>query len=171
MEDSFHYRTEWLIRKFFPRDGKTSEELYLDWLAGRTYPDEFALIDGNILLNVGIGEAWDLICGLGTPTQYSNANAEIGVGDSNTAEDAAHTGLQAGVNTLWQAMEAGYPSRTNQTVTFRSVFGSSDANYDWNEFAVRNGAVAGVLLNRKVSAQGTKVSGQTWTIDLSITLS
>jgi hypothetical protein len=53
----------------------------------------------------------------------------------------------------------------------RSVFGSADANYAWNEFSVRNGATADKNMNRKVEAQGTKASGQTWTLDLQITLS
>ena len=69
-------------------------------------------------------------------------------------------------------MEASYPQRSGQTVTWRAVFGSSDANFAWNEFTVASGnSDAAVNLNRKVSAQGTKASGQTWTVDLAITLS
>jgi hypothetical protein len=56
-------------------------------------------------------------------------------------------------------------------VTFRSVFDGTEANWDWNEFGVDNGASAGKNLNRKVSAQGTKASGQTWTLKLDITFS
>ncbi len=80
---------------------------------------------------------------------------------------------------LWTAGEKGsrekspgYPSRSSQTVTWRSVFGSSEANFSWNEFTVANGnSDSADNLNRKVDAQGTKASGQTWTLDLSITLS
>lgn len=129
------------------------------------------VIDDNILLNEGIGEMWDLICGLGTPTAFNNANAQIGVGDSSASEVATQTNLQAATNKTWKAMESGYPQRSNQTVTFRSVFGSTDANYDWNEFSVRNGVTADKNMNRKVSTQGTKASGQTWTVDVQITLS
>jgi hypothetical protein len=69
-------------------------------------------------------------------------------------------------------MEATYPSRTGQTVTWRAVFGSSDANQAWKEFTVSNSnSNSGTNLNRKVSDQGTKTAGQTWTLDLAITLS
>ena len=159
--DKVFYKTIWTIRRF------ASDEAFLE---GRSYSE--SVIDGNLLLNEGIAELWDLACGLGSPTAFSNANARIGVGDSNTAESAAHTGLQASSNKLYKAMESGYPQRSGQTVTWRAVFGSSDANFAWNEFTVANGnSDASKNLNRKVSAQGTKASGQTWTVDVAITLS
>jgi hypothetical protein len=138
--------------------------------AGNLLPAE-SIFEGNLLLNEGIQAMLDLLIGAGSPTAYNNANAQIGVGDSNTAEAAAQVDLQASTNKTWKAMEATYPSRSNQTVTFRSVFASADANYAWNEFSVRNGATADKNLNRKVSAQGTKASGQTWTVDVAITVS
>jgi hypothetical protein len=160
LNDSFKYKTLWTIRRYAD-DASFSEDV----------PYEVSEVEGNLLLNEGIGEVLDIICGLGSPTVYSNANAQLGVGDSNAAESASQTDLQASTNKTWKAMESGYPTRTSQTVTFRSVFGSSDANYTWAEFSIRNGASADKNLNRKVSAQGTKASGQTWTVDLAITLS
>lgn len=138
----------------------------------RDDPFEVSRIPYNSLLNEGIGAMWDLICGLGSPTAFSAANARIGVGDSSTAAAATQTALQATTNKLFKAMESGYPSRSNQTVTFRSVFGAAEANFAWNEFSVANGADdTAVNMNRLVSAQGTKASGQTWTVDVAITLS
>jgi hypothetical protein len=68
-------------------------------------------------------------------------------------------------------MDASYPQRSNQTVTWRSTFASGDANYAWNEFTVANGnSDAATNLNRKVSAQGTKTTGQTWVVDIAITI-
>jgi len=153
-------QTVWTITKY--RDDA-------DYRSGRPY--EVNWIKHNCLLNEGITEALKLIAGL-TADAYSNANAYIGVGDSSTAAAAAQTGLQAETNKLYKGMETSYPDVTDQTITFRSVFGSSDANYDWNEFTVINAATdAGDNLNRKVSDQGTKASGQTWTVDVAITLS
>jgi hypothetical protein len=160
IREALKYKTKWIIRKYAG-----------DHTFAADQPYEVAEIDGNLLLNEGIGELWDLACGLGTPTAFSNANARLGVGDSTTAAAATQTDLQAATNKTYKAMEAGYPQRSNQTVTFRAVFGSTDANYDWNEFCVDNGGTAGKTLNRKVSAQGTKAAGQTWTLDLQITLS
>lgn len=125
----------------------------------------------NVLLNEGITEALKLIAGL-TADAYSNANAYIGVGDSDTAAAASQTGLQAATNKTYKAMETGYPSVSAQTITFRAVFASGDANYAWKEFTVINASSdTGDNLNRKVSDQGTKATGQTWTLDVAITLS
>lgn len=126
--------------------------------------------EGNLLLNEGIAILSALLIG-NAGTAYSNANANLGVGNSATAESASQTGLQ-GASTAFAGMEAGYPSISGQTITWRAVFGGTEANFDWNEFTVVNAASdAGDNLNRKVSAQGTKASGQTWTLDLTITWS
>lgn len=160
MNDSIKYKTSWTIRRY------DDNEAFL-----RDAPYAVSEIDGNLLLNEGIQELLNLGTGLGSPTAYNNANARIGVGDSSTAEAATQTGLQAATNNLFKGMEASYPSRTNQTLTFRAVFTGDEANYAWNEFSVDNGAAADKNLNRKVSAQGTKTAGQTWTVDMQITLS
>ena len=83
-----------------------------------------------------------------------------------------HQGLQAATNKLYAAMDTSFPSISNQTTTWQSTYGASDANFAWNEFTVGNGSSdASVNLNRKVSAQGTKASGQVWTLQLSVTWS
>ena len=126
---------------------------------------------GNLLLNEGIDEAEKLACGIAA-TAYSNANARLGVGDSSAAEAATQTGLQAAPNKFWKAMDATYPTVGSQVMTFKATFGSAEANYAWAEFTVVNAVDdTGKNLNRKVSAQGTKASGQTWVLTLTITLS
>ncbi len=172
LQERAFYKTRWLIRRFaddaaFARD-EVSEVVGGD---GQPLPAE-SVIEGNILLSEGIGELWDLVCGLGSPTAFSNANAYIGVGDSTTAESAAHTDLQAASNKTYKAMSATYPQRSGTTVTFQSAFASGDANYAWQEFTVSNASSGtGKNLNRKVSNQGSKVAGQVWTIQLQITIS
>src|SRR3990172_13010992 len=54
-------------------------------------------IKDNVLLTEGITALQNLLIG-GTETAFNNANSYIGVGDSSTAESAAHTGLQASTN-------------------------------------------------------------------------
>lgn len=160
MKDFIKYRTEWVIRKY--KDDQ-------DYQANNPY--EVTRIDGNLLLNEGITALLTLLIG-GGGTAFSNANAYLGVGDSDTAASASQTGLQASTNKLYAAMSSTYPQVSNQTVTFRSAFGSSDANFAWKEFTAANGnSDSATNLNRKVSDQGTKASGQTWTLDLAITLS
>jgi len=131
-----------------------------------------SVINGNMLLNEGINELWTLGAG-GGGTAFNNANSYLAVGDSSTAESASQTDLQAATNKLYKAMDATFPTYgTSQKITFRSTFASGDANYAWNEFSACNGSSGtGKNLNRKVSAQGTKTSGQSWQLTLDITLS
>lgn len=128
--------------------------------------------EANIALNEGLQELIDIICGLGTPTKWDNTNARLGVGDSNAAESASQTGLQAATNKTFKAMDTGYPQRSNQTAEWRATFGSADANYAWEEYTVVNAADdTGKNLNRKIASKGTKSSGETWTLSLQITFS
>lgn len=131
------------------------------------------LFKGNLLLNEGINELWTIVGSASSGTKFDNSNAYLGVGDSATAEDASQTGLQAATNKLYKAMDTSYPTYgTSQKITFRSTYGSSDANYDWREFTAANGnSDSAKNLNRKVSSQGTKAVGQTWELTLAITLS
>ena len=124
--------------------------------------------EGNCLLNTGIDEMWDLVTGA-SANHFDNSNAQIGVGDSNTAADATQTDLQAATNKTYKGMEATYPTSTSQKVTFKASFGSSDANYAWNEWVVKH-STSSKCLNRKVENLGTKSSG-TWTLEVDITLS
>lgn len=145
---------------------KTPEErlLFLE----NTQPYEVIEGEDNCLLNTGIDEMWDLIVG-DSANHFDNSNAQIGVGDSSTAAAATQTDL-LGANKTYKGMEAGYPTSTSQKATFKSSFGSTDANYTWNEWVVKQSASA-ICLNRKVDAMGTKASGTTWTLEVSITLS
>ena len=134
-------------------------------------PYEVIEIEDNCLLNSGINEMWDLVTGVvsGAAHIYDNAAAQIGVGDSVTAADATQTDLQAAANKTYKAMEAGYPTSTAQKATFKSSFGSADANYAWQEWVVKQ-ATSLICLNRKVESLGTKSTG-TWTLEVDITLS
>lgn len=155
------YTPKWTLRKY------VSDAAYL---AGEA-PYETVDICGNLLLNEGIGALALLLTG-GAATAFNNANSYIGVGDSATAAAASQTGLQASTNKAYVAMAASYPQISAQTITWRGVFDGNTANYAWNEMTVANGnSDAAVNLNRKVSAQGTKTAGQTWTLDLAITFS
>lgn len=153
-------KVEWTVRKFEnDKDYKKNK------------PFEISTFDGNIMLNEGINELWTILCSAGG-TKYDNSNAYLGVGEDSTAAAATQTGLQ-GSSLTFKGMDAGYPTYgSSQKATWKATFGSSDANNAWNEFCIVNGnSNSAKLLNRKVSNQGTKASGQTWTITLAITLS
>jgi hypothetical protein len=67
-------------------------------------------------------------------------------------------------------MDATYPTRATNVLTFRSTFTTSDANFAWAEWAVFNASSSGTMLNRKVEALGTKTSAQTWQITVTLTV-
>jgi len=127
--------------------------------------------EGNCLLNTGIDEMWDLVTGAvsGTDHIYDNSHAQIGVGDSNTAANATQTDLQAATNKTYKGMESGYPTSTSQKATFKASFSSSEANYAWEEWVVKQ-STSSICLNRKVESLGTKSTG-TWTLEVEISLS
>jgi hypothetical protein len=147
-------------------------------------PYEVLESEGNLLMNGGISCLWQCLIGNGTATAaqtltyFNNGNAALGVGDSTTAAAATHTDLQAATNKLRKAMDATYPTHTDgtgsgaATITFKSTFASADANFAWQEWGIFNSATAatGRMLNRKVESFGTKGSGTTWALTVTVTL-
>jgi len=174
MQEVLAHKTVWRIDKFSDPDGKIAEALKAGASVEeilKTNPDAFLgseRIEDNILLNEGITEIWNLVIGA-SANHFDNSNAQIGVGDSTTAEDATQTDL-LGTNTAYVGMDAGYPQVSGNKVSFRATFDGNTGNFDWNEFTVKHGT-SGINLNRKVEAKGTKASGETWTVTVEITLS
>ncbi len=153
------YKSTWIIRKFHSLD---------DYMRGRD-PFDVVRFEGNMLLNEGITRLLNLLIG-GGGTNFGNANAWLGVGTSSGSVSAVQTGLSG--TAAYRPMEATYPQISNQTVTWRSVFAGDQANFQWQEFTVANGSGnSSENLNRRVSDQGIKASGSTWTLDLAITWS
>lgn len=171
------WQCHWKVEKFH---GEVTEE---EIRRGEVQPYEVLEREGNLLVYGGSSNIWQSLIGNGTTTggqtltYFNNANAHIGVGDSTTAAAATQTDLQAASNKVRKAMEATYPTHTDgttsgsATITFRSVFGTGDANFAWQEWGVFNASTGGRMLNRKVESLGTKTSAATWTFTVTITLS
>ncbi len=153
----------------------------------------------NLFLQTGINALWQ--CAEGNPggantsgsaaaaaAVFNNAQARVAVGDSTTAAAATQTWLSAATNKYAQGMDSTYPvlsggggtSTTYTTSTFRITVASGNANYSWQEFCVDNGngsnststtLSGGSSIDRVVSNQGTKASGQTWQPSLALTIS
>lgn len=123
------------------------------------------------LTNAGRDFIAAAIVNSGSPTFFTNANAYTGVGDSSTAFSAAQTDLQASSNKLRKSMESTYPQISSNVLTFRSLYGTSEANFAWNEWAIFNASSSGTMLSRKVESLGTKTSAQSWQITCTLTLS
>jgi hypothetical protein len=165
------------INKFVDKDGTVAKLLQ----SGKSieeimelFPDRFLgeeRHEGNILVNVGIQGLWKLACGLSSPPgAWSNANAKIRVGTGTGSASASDTAATF-TSPVDKAMDTGYPQLSGQTISFKATYGSGDANQAWNEFGVINSDATPVLLNRFVTSKGTKSSGETWSIEIQITLS
>lgn len=134
--------------------------------------------EGNLLMTAGANALWTALSG-GAVSAFSSANAAIGVGDNTTASAATQTNLLALTNAVRQGMAAGYPAVSGNQIQFQAIFGGTSANFTWNEWAVFNslgtGAppTGGIMLNRAVPSGGlgSKASGSTWTLTVTLSLS
>jgi len=106
----------------------------------------------------------------GTGTNYDNTNAYIGIGNGTTAFAATQTDL-VGASKTRKAMDATYPQVAANVVTYRSTFGTGDANYAWEEWGIFNASTAGTMMNRVVANNGTKAGTETKVVTVTITLS
>jgi len=66
-------------------------------------------------------------------------------------------------------MEATFPTRSTNVLTFNAVFGTGDANFQWNEWCIANAAVAGTIINRKVEPLGEKTNVHVWSVTCTLT--
>jgi len=176
MKEAAKHRTEWIIHKFRDPDGDVAALLKKGASINevtRLYPDRFIAeerFEGNCLLNEGIQYLEDIITGIvGSPVLWDSTNARVGVGNDVTTADPAQTDLIG--TKAYASMDATYPSRSGQKLSWRGTFGDGVAQFDWEEFVVDNGAVSGKTLNRKVTSKGTKGAGEAWTLTVEITFS
>jgi len=118
------------------------------------------------LTNAGINFLAQAAVGQGA--FFNSTNARLGVGDGTTAFAASQTDL-VGTNKYRKAMDTGYPVLAAPSITFRTTFNPSEANFAWSEWGIFNAASGGVMLNRVVESNGTKQSNQTWVLEVKIT--
>lgn len=129
---------------------------------GREIPGSRVL---EALLNLARDMIADAIIGGSSYTKLNNANARLGVGNSTTAFNATQTGLQGG-STAYQAMDATYPQRSSNVVTFKATFATGAANFAWEEVVTDNGTNT---LSRLVTSLGTKTSAASWVLTHTMT--
>lgn len=150
--------------------------------------DPFAVteIEGNLLTTAGLGHLTTVLTDNTATEVISTARSFLGVGDSSTAAAVTDTALVAATNKYYQTLDS--VTRQTTTVTNDSVqavatYGTSIANYAWNEWVLGSSTggtlTAGTSLpgtgnfiyNRKVASMGTKASGASWTFTVTIKFS
>lgn len=130
----------------------------------------------NVLCTAGITRMLNLLTGAGGQA-YDATHARIGVGNGVTAATAADTDLAAAAgssNRLFNLVDT-TPSISTNVLTFHATFATGDANFTWAEFCIDQGTAQGTtvtapMLNRKVSALGTKTSASSFAITVTITI-
>lgn len=173
VHDHIKWQPQWGVHRYVSKSDCKNQVIYDDDYAREEFGGyvQHTYVPKNLLCKNGLNNLWKLLATTGG-TQYANANAYLGVGTSATAANIADTALGAGA--VYKAMDVSYPaiSGTNtETCTWRATYGVSDANQAWAEFGIFTSNAGANMLNHVISAQGTKTSGQTWQLDMAITLS
>ena len=117
-----------------------------------------------------------LIVSTGARRPWGATGAYFIVGNS-TATHATNQTWMSGAASTMNPMDAGYPTRATNVLSFRATFSTAQANFAWNEWGITNTTSTAdanqSLLNRKVEdpSLGTKTSAQSWqiTADISFT--
>lgn len=146
-------------------------------------PDGVVHDQGNQLVELGRNRIANLIIGSGAAA-FTSAQSIVGVGDSTTAFADSQAALVANGSNAHYRGTSSAPAQSNYgKITCAALFGSSDANFAWQEWcwAIGTGtitpgntlasvATSPVMLNRKVASLGTKGSGASWTLTTEVTI-
>jgi hypothetical protein len=130
----------------------------------------------NLITTGGWNRALTLLIGGGGST-LASGSARIGVGTGTAAASINDVNLSAatsGATARFWNMVTGSgiiaAGTATQRLSFTATFGTGDANFSWQEWAIDQGTVGSgtgaptlVLFNHAISNQGSKVSGNTWT--------
>jgi len=136
-------------------------------------PAEVSGFEGNLVLNAGWTRLLNLLAGAGGQA-YDATHTRIGVSDTATPAAAyTDTDLNGTTNKQFVLVSSAGTVGT-RTLAYTASFTGSLANWAWNDFGIDNGTANGTtvtapLLNHAISAQGTKASGQTWTVTTTLT--
>ncbi len=187
LKESPGIEARWTIDKFEDPTGKIARYLQKGHSieeAMRKFGGFLGHVDAgkNLMVNGGITVMLDLLIAAAGQTSFANGNSRLTVGTSSTAAAATNSTLTA--FSFGQGCDATYPQVSGQTVTFRITVAGGNGNVSWQEFGADNYAGTSgtgytttsptytsvlVLLNHLVSNQGTKISGQSWILSLTIT--
>jgi hypothetical protein len=108
----------------------------------------------------------------GAAFAWNSTNAWVAVGSSTAAFTSTQSQLLS-TGAASTSMDATYPQRATNVLTYRVTFGTGQANFPWEEWGIRNASAtnAGELLNRKQEAMGTKLNSQSWQFTGALTIS
>lgn len=150
-------------------------------------PYETVESEGNLLTRQGRLRIMDRLVGTASNQALDATHIRIGVGNSNTAAADTQTDLQAAAgaanrqfNLADSAASVGTGASAG-TITVVTTYATGEANFPWEEWGIDGGTADGTtvtadtnttpgLINRKVTALGTKTSAASWVFTVTITV-
>ena len=105
-------------------------------------------LNKNLVVNVGKDSILKYIGNI-TGGGYGN---QIGVGDSTTAAALGQTDLQASSNYLWKTISSSDRVYVRPTLFLSADFGYSEANFTWNEIAIRDNQGSPLMWARQIDS-------------------
>lgn len=106
----------------------------------------------------------------------ATTGAVLWVGSGTADHDGSDNHLKG--TSVAATMLSGYPIRSVNVQTFRGLYATNQANFEWQEWGVKNSTASATstagsvfMLQRKQESLGTKTNTQQWqlTVDLTIT--
>jgi hypothetical protein len=101
--------------------------------------------------------------------------AVLWVGSGTGAHDAADNHLKG--TSIAATMESGYPSRSVNALSYRGLYATNVANFEWQEWGVKNSTASATstaanvfMLQRMQESLGTKANTQQWQLTVTNTL-
>jgi hypothetical protein len=140
--------------------------------------------DANLITNAGWAALLGGVAGSTIGTKFSAAAGRIGVGTGTGPATAFDTHLSgdtgSGSTTSYYQLVSGAPvintASVPATLTFQATYGTTVANFAWEEFGIDNYSASSVttigtssvFFNHGISNQGAKVSGQVWEMTVTV---
>lgn len=140
--------------------------------------------NANLITSAGWAALLGGVAGSTIGTKFSAAAGRIGVGTGTGPATAADTHLSgdtgSGSTTSYYQLVSSAPAINTgvvpATFTFQATYGTTVANFAWEEFGIDNYSgssvttigTSSVFFNHGISNQGTKVSGQVWQMTVTI---
>lgn len=106
---------------------------------------------------------------------FSSGFTYLHVGDSQQAFGSSQNQAgTSGASWFCKGMDAGFPTSTaTNVITWQMTATTSEANFHWYEWLVRNASssgTSGTALNRKQEDLGTKADTQSWAFSGQVTI-
>lgn len=105
----------------------------------------------------------------------TGTGAVLWVGSATAAHDSLDNHLKG--TSVAATMESGYPSRSVNVLSYRGIYATNVANFNWQEWGVKNSTTSATstaanvfMLQRMQEDLGTKANTAQWQLTAGLTL-